>query len=166
MIDYRLIDVKEKLALIDLMNTVVEGLERKDFFIPFTSEEIDSMFDDKKAVVYGSYDDGKLVGTAQLYLGDEFVDEIKAAIGIENAKAAEFGGVMVLKKYRNHGIMKRFSKIMIEEARKRKYEYIVACAHAENIASNAAILAMGAQLKKTGDLSGHRNRNMYLLQLT
>lgn len=165
MIEYRTMDIEEKQALTELMNVVIDGLENKDFFSPFTPEEIDAMFDENKAITYGAYDDSKLVGTAQLYLGDEFVEEIKAALGIENAKAAEFGGVMVLKECRNRGIMKHFSAMLIEEARKRGYDFIIAVAHAENIASNSAITAMGAKLMKTGDLSGHCNRNMYLLNL-
>ncbi len=165
MIEYRKIDEKEKQMLTELMDTVIDGLERKDFFIPFTPPEIDAMFNESNAVTYGAYMNGKLVGTAQLYLGDEFVDEIKAAVGIEDEKAAEFGGVMVLPECRNRGIMKHFSAILVEEARKRGYSYIVACAHSENIASNSAILAMGAKLIKRGNLSGHYNRNMYLLAL-
>ena len=165
MIEYRKIDVREKQELIELMNIVIDGLENKDFFFPFTPEEIDAMFNENNVVTYGAYDDDKLVGTAQLYLGDEFVDEIKTALGIGNAKAAEFGGVMVLKECRNKGIMKHFSAILVEEARNRDYDYIVAVAHFENIASNSAITAMGAKLMKTGDLNEHYNRNMYLLNL-
>ncbi|SFP76778.1 Acetyltransferase (GNAT) domain-containing protein [Oscillibacter sp. PC13] len=165
MIEYRKIDVREKQELTELMNIIIAGLENKDFFLPFTAEEIDAMFDENNAVTYGAYNDGKLVATSQLYLGDEFVDEIKVALGIENVKAAEFGGVMVLKECRNKGIMKHFSSILVEEARKRGYDYIVACAHSENIPSNSAIMAIGAKLMKTGDLIGHCNRNMYLFNL-
>jgi RimJ/RimL family protein N-acetyltransferase len=165
MIEYHRILRGEKQAFTDLMNTVVEGLSRKDFFIPFTSAEIDAMFDENIAVPYGAYEDGRLVGTAQLYLGDAFVNAIKKAVGIGDKREAEFGGVMVLKEYRNRGIMKHFAQILIDEARNRGFDYIVACAHKENTASNIAIQSTGARLKHTGDLNGHRDRNMYLLDL-
>lgn len=48
------------------------------------------MFDENNAVTYGAYDDGKLVGTAQFYLGDEFVDKIKDALEVQNTLAGEF----------------------------------------------------------------------------
>lgn len=165
MLKYRRVCIEEKDALVNLMNAVVDGLDRKDFFTPFTTEEINAMFDDNVAITYGAFDEGKIVGTAQLYLGDTFVDEIKRNLGIEGKKAAEFGGVMVLKEYRNMGIMKHFAEILTREAQKQGYEYVVACTHVENQASNAAITNMGVQLKKAGNLSRLGNRNMYLISL-
>jgi predicted acetyltransferase len=164
MIEYRKIEKREKQELSGLVAIVLDHLERKDFFIPFDEEEIEAMFDENNAVTYGAYDGDKLVGTAQLYLGDEFVDKIKKKLGVKDSLAAEFGGVLVLPEYRGNGIMKRFSKILIEEAKARKYEYIVAVAHPENIASNKGISATGAKLTKT-DYLGKYYRNMYLLAL-
>ena len=97
-------------------------------------------------------------------MGDEFVDEIKESLGISNALAGEFGGVLVLPEYRGNGIMKQFSHILINEAKSRNYDYVVSVAHPENIASNKSILAMGAKLMKT-DYLGEYYRNMYLLNL-
>ena len=164
MIEYKIIDVSEKHELTELINIVQDGLERKEFFVPFSDKEIDAMFDENNAVTYGAYDYGKLVCTAQFYLGDEFVDEIKEALEIQNSLAGEFGGVLVLPEYRGKGIMKQFSSILVNEAKKKNYEYIVSVAHPENIASNKAISAMGAKLMKT-DYLGKYFRNMYLLEL-
>ena len=164
MIEYKKIDVSEKHELTELINIVQDGLERKEFFVPFSEKEIDAMFDENNAVTYGAYDDGKLVGTAQFYLGDEFVDKIKDALEVKNTLAGEFGGVLVLPEYRENGIMKQFSRILMKEAKKRNYEYIVSVAHPKNLASNKAISAMGAKLMKT-DYLGKYFRNMYLLEL-
>lgn len=164
MIEYKKIDVSEKQELTELIHIVQDGLERKEFFLPFSDDEIDTMFDENHAAIYGAYDNGKLVGTAQFYLGDEFVDEIKEALEVQNSLAGEFGGVLVLPEYRGNGIMKQFSSILINEAKLRSYDYIVSVAHPENTASNKAILAMGAQLIKT-DYLGKYYRNMYLLTL-
>lgn len=164
MIEYRKIDVIEKQELAKLIYTVQEGLERKEFFVPFSDKEIDAMFDENNAITYGAYVDGKLVGTAQFYLGDAFVDKIKKVLDIEESVAGEFGGVLVLPEYRGNGIMKQLSSILINEAKSRNYDYIVSVAHPENIASNKSILAMGAKLVKT-DYLGEYYRNMYLLFL-
>lgn len=164
MIEYRKIDKSEKQELAKLINTVQDGLERKEFFVPFSDKEIDAMFDEHISVTYGAYDNGKLVGTAQLYLEDEFVDKIKEALELKDTLAGEFGGVLVLKEYRCMGIMKQFSKILINEAKVKNYDYIVSVAHPENVASNKAISATGAKLVKT-DYLGKYYRNMYLLSL-
>ena len=100
MIEYRKIDISEKQELSELIYTVQAGLERKEFFVSFSDKEIEAMFDENNAVTYGAYANGKLVGTAQFYLGDEFVDEIKAALGVKETLAGEFGGVLVLPEYR------------------------------------------------------------------
>ena len=164
MIEYRKVDISEKEQLKKLIYTVQEAIDRKEFFVPFRDEDIDTMFDEDKAVTYGAYDIGKLIGTAQFYLGDEFVDDIKKVIGISETIAGEFGGVLILPEYRGKGIMKQFSVIIIEEARLRNYDYIVSVAHPENIASNRSILFTGAKLIKT-DYLGKYYRNMYLLDL-
>ena len=163
-IEYRKIGVSEKQELAKVIYSVQDGLERKEFFVPFSDKEIDAMLDETIAVTYGAYANGKLVGTAQFYFGDEFVDEIKESLGISNALAGEFGGVLVLPEYRGNGIMKQFSHILMNEAKSRNYDYIVSVAHPENIASNKSILAMGAKLMKT-DYLGEYYRNMYLLDL-
>lgn len=41
MIEYRKIDKDYKEDLIELINTVLNNLERKEFFIPFTDKEIE-----------------------------------------------------------------------------------------------------------------------------
>ena len=164
MIEYRKIEKSEKPELSALITLVLDKLERKDFFIPFEDEEIEAMFDENNAVIYGAYDGDKLVGTAQLYLGDEFVENIKENLGVKDSLAAEFGGVLVLPEYRGNGIMKHFGNILVSEAKLKKYEYIVAVAHPENIASNRGISAIGAKLIKT-DYLGEYYRNMYLLSL-
>lgn len=117
MIEYRKIEKSEKPELSALITLVLDKLERKDFFIPFDDEEIEAMFDENNAVIYGAYDGDKLVGTAQLYLGDEFVENIKENLGVKDSLAAEFGGVLVLPEYRGNGIMKHFGNILVSEAK-------------------------------------------------
>jgi ribosomal protein S18 acetylase RimI-like enzyme len=149
MVEYKKINASEKKELTELVYTIQEGLERKEFFVPFSDNEIDLMFDESKTITYGAYINNKLIGTGQFYLGDEFVDEIKAALDIEDAMTGEFGGVLVLPEYRGNGIMKQLASILLNEAKKRNYSFIVSVAHPENIASNKSIVAMGAKLMKT-----------------
>ena len=123
------------------------------------------MFDDRKVIVYGAYDNNKLVGTAQLYFSEYYVEKIKQILSLNSNSVAELGGALVLKEYRNKGIMKELSKRLIEEAKNKKYEYIVITVHPENIASNKAFSYTGAKVKQTVNL-GEYLRNIYLLDLT
>ncbi len=148
MIEYRKIDITEKDNLKKLIDIVLNGLERKEFFIPFTEEEINMMFDSSIAITYGAYDNNKLVGTAQLYLNENYVNEIKEILELKNNKIAELGGALVLKEYRNKGIIKNLLSILIKEAENKNYDYLVATVHPENIASNKAVLSTNRHLAK------------------
>ncbi len=138
----------EKDNLKKLIDIVLNGLERKEFFIPFTEEEINMMFDSSIAITYGAYDNNKLVGTAQLYLNENYVNEIKEILELKNNKIAELGGALVLKEYRNKGIIKNLLSILIKEAENKNYDYLVATVHPENIASNKAVLSTNRHLAK------------------
>lgn len=164
MIEYRKIDITDKDNLKNLIDIVLNGLERKEFFIPFTKEEIDMMFDSSIAITYGAYDNNKLVGTAQLYLSENYVSEIKEILELKNSKVAELGGALVLEEYRNKGIIKNLLSILIEEAKDKNYDYLVATVHPENIASNKVVLSANAKIVKTVNL-GEYLRNIYLLEI-
>ena len=164
MIQYRRIDIDNKENLIELIKIVLNHLERKEFFIPFTDEEIEAMFDSEKTIIYGAFENDKLVGTAQLYLQESYVENIKELIDLKDNKVVELGGYLVLPEYRNKGIMKALESILIDKAKEKGYEYIVITIHPDNIPSNKVAKSTGAKIVKTTNL-GNYLRNIYLLNL-
>lgn len=59
---YKKIELKDKEQVFNLIVIVLNGLENKEYFIPYEQWELDSMFDDKNyAPLYGAYDGDKLV---------------------------------------------------------------------------------------------------------
>lgn len=122
------------------------------------------MFDSSIVITYGAYDNNKLVGTAQLYLSENYVNEIKEMLGLRNNKVAELGGALILEEYRNKGIIKNLLSILIKEAENKNYDYLVATVHPENIASNKAVLSTNAKIVKAVNL-GEYLRNIYLLKI-
>ena len=64
--------------------------------------------------------------------------------------------------YRRKGIMKDLQKLLISEAKKLDYDYLVVTAHPQNIASNKIILKEDFELKITRMLSNGYYRNIYL----
>lgn len=59
---YKKVEENDKKQIFNLIEIVLNGLENKEWFIPYEQWELDSMFDDKNyAPLYGAYDDDKLV---------------------------------------------------------------------------------------------------------
>lgn len=164
MIEYRKININEEKQLRNLIDAVLSGLERKEFFIPFTEEELKDMFDKEKVIIYGAFDGQKLVGTAQLYFDESYTKEIKEILKMNNCKMAELGGYLVLEQYRNKGIMKVLQDRLINELKNINYEYAIITVHPDNIASNKTTEYTGAKNVKTTML-GNYLRNIYLLKL-
>lgn len=164
MVNYREITLEDKNSMKILMDEVLGGLERKEFFIPYTEEEFEELFDKCKVISYGAFDDGKLIGTAQLYLQESCVRKLKEIINLKNDRVVELGGYLVSSEYRGKGIMKRLESILIEEAKKLNYEYILITVHPDNVASNMATRYTGAEVADTVYL-GEYLRNIYLLKI-
>lgn len=164
MITYREIAIEEKQQLKELIDTVLKDLERKEFFIPFTEEELKDMFNRDKIITYGAYDGEKLIGTAQLFFDEAYTAEIKEILNINSNKIAEFGSYLVLKSYRNKGIMKHLQDMLILKLKDMHYEYAVITVHPDNIASNKVVQNTGAKIVKVTNL-GEYLRNIYLLKL-
>lgn len=164
MISYREIRAEEKQQLKELIDTVLGNLERKEFFIPFTEQDLEDMFNKNKVITYGAYDEEKLVGTAQLFFDESYTTEIKEILNIDSNKIAEFGGYLVLKEYRNKGIMKHLEDMLILKLKEMNYEYAVITVHPDNIASNKATEYTGAKIVKTTNF-GDYLRNIYLLKV-
>jgi len=165
MLEFRKISKKELNDIRNILNIVVNNLERKDFFIPFTEYDIGNMASEDKILAYGAFDGNKLVGTAQLFIEDRYIHEIKNILNINNFKVADLGGYLVLPDYRNQGIMKKLETILINKAKELNYDYIVITAHPENTYSNAAIRNTGAELKQIITTDSGYLRNLYLLDL-
>lgn len=59
---YKKIEEEDKEKVFSLIETVLSGLENKEYFIPYEQWELDSMFDEENyAPLYGAYDGDKLV---------------------------------------------------------------------------------------------------------
>lgn len=165
MFEFRRIKPEEKELLKELQSEVYNELERKEFFMPFSDEVIDMMFDNDKIVAYGAYHEGRLIGTAQLYIDDMFVYEVRELLELGDRKLADLGGSLVLSEYRQNGIMTSLSTILIQEAKRRKIEQLIITIHPENIASHATYTKMGAEKVLTTNF-GEYYRNVYLLDIT
>jgi len=126
-IKYRLLTSEDEKKLRELVNTVVGGLERKEFFIPYEDWEYKEMFDEGYAINYGAFDGEKLVAMGQIYVKQEMIEDYKKLLDIEDKRACELGGALCLKEYRRYGLMFHIMEYLSTMAKEKEFEYIVIC---------------------------------------
>lgn len=78
---FKEIEKKDEKQLLNLISTVLNNLEKEDYFIPYEKWELDSMFDKTYAPLYGAYDNEKLVAMTQLYIREDFLKEYIDILG-------------------------------------------------------------------------------------
>jgi len=164
-LEYRKIDKKDEQQVRDLINIVLGGLERKEYFIPYEEWELNSLFDENYAPLHGAYDGNKLVGMAQLYVDQEMLKEFKEVLGIAEYKVCELGGDLVLPEYRGRGIMGSLIKMQYELARKLGYDYIISMAHPDNTGSLKALQKVGLEYVKTATVANGHLRDVYMKKI-
>lgn len=162
-ITYKRILSKDNEQVKKIITIVLNELENKDFFISISEDELEDIYNDEICILYGAYDKDKLVAMAKLDLNNQYdVVELKQCLNIEKYQVAELGRYLCMPEYRRKGIMKDLQKLLISEAKKLDYDYLVVTAHPQNIASNKIILKEDFELKITRMLSNGYYRNIYL----
>lgn len=146
----------------DLVNNVFENIERKDFLIPWTEEQMDRFFDEDYSFLLGAYDNNKLIAMTQIFTQREIEQEYYDILNIPKSKIiCELGGFLVLPEYRNKGIMTKLSKMSCELINELNFDYIISTIHPENIASNKIVQKLGFELYDTLTTQSGFLRNLY-----
>jgi GNAT superfamily N-acetyltransferase len=153
-ITYHRIRKSDKKNIDFLVKTCLENLPRKDFFIPFSKEDLKKFFDEKYGIRIGAYDGEKIVGIGCLYIDQNELSKIKSVLEISNKKVCELGDYLVLPEYRGHGIMRTIQSMLIDIAIESQFEVITSTVHPENIAS-LSVLSKHLQVIKTTEYNGY-----------
>lgn len=163
---YKKVEENDKEQLFNIIEIVLNGLENKEYFIPYEQWELDSMFDSKNyAPLYGAYDGEKLVGMAQLYVSQDMLADFKREFGLEDYTVCELGGNLVLPEYRGNGITTKLQTIEMELAKELKFDYIISMAHPDNISSQKTLEKVGLNFVKETRLSNGFLRKLYMKKL-
>ena len=115
-----------------------KALRRKTFFYPYTDEQLKAVMEGGEA--FGVRDRGKLVGTFNIDLDEEYAKELadgirKSTNGAVDVDACyEASGLMVDGAYRGKGLGKTLMKAVTERANELKID-LCGVVHIENIAS-------------------------------
>ncbi len=146
----------------NLVNTVFENLEREDFLIPWTEEQMNRFFDEEYSILFGAYDNGKLIAMCQIFTPREIEEEYYDILNISKAKSiCELGGFLVLPEYRRKGIMTTLSTITMSCFNKLNFDYIISTVHPENITSNKIVQKLGFELYIVLTTQSGYLRNLY-----
>lgn len=141
---------KDEEQVRSLVNSVFESLERKDFLIPWTEEQMDRFFDEDYSFLLGAYDNNKLVTMSQIFTPREIEEEYYDILNISKSKRiCELGGFLVLLEYRNRGIMTKLSEMSCKLANDLNFDYIISTVHPENVVSNKIVQKLGFELYVT-----------------
>lgn len=131
----------------NLVNIVFANLERNDFLIPWTEEQMDRFFNEEYSILFGAYDNNKLVAICQIFTPREIEGEYYDILNISKSKSiCELGGFLVLPEYRQKGIMTTLSAITMDYFNKLNFDYIISTVHPENAASNKIVQKLGFDL--------------------
>lgn len=150
----------------NLIDIVFQNLERKDFLIPWTEEQMNRFFNDDYSLLFGAYDGNKLIAISQIFTPKEIEEEYYNILNIPKSKSiCELGGFLVLPEYRNNGIMTNLCKILCELANDFKFDYIISTVHPENIISNKIVQKFDFELYDIITTESGYLRNLYLKKL-
>ena len=75
--------------LLDLINVVVSNLDNKEFFIHFENEELLSLYDKSYVLLYGAFNEEKLIAVGGIYISGEHLEKNKKILNLEHFNVAE-----------------------------------------------------------------------------
>ncbi len=162
---FKKIEETDRKQVLTLMKTVIEGLERPEFYMQDTPENIENMFEEDFIYSYGAYEKEKLVGMTQLYVDQQDLKRYKVLFGLENEQVCELGSALVLKAYRNQGILQNLINRQIQVAKEKKFTYMIATVHPENVPSYTALEKCAFYLKGHAIIENQYDRNLYVIKL-
>ncbi len=147
-------------------NVIRETIENPLWFMPFSCENLENTFADGSTLtVYGAEVNGK-IACVSIYDTDENEwGELALALGVESGKIAELGGSMTLPEFRGRNLMQKVNQKLLEVAKQNGFEYLVATAHPDNIASNKSLQKIGMECKAQIIRAGKYLRNVYIIKL-
>ena len=160
---YKKIEEKDKEKIECLKQEVISGIERQEFYMEDPEEDKTKMFED--TILYGAYDNDKLVGIAQLYINQEYLDDMKKVFDLAEYRVCELGTALVKKEYRNQGIMQNLIKMQIDIAKELKFEYIITTIHPGNLPSNRAFEKNGFYVKGQAIFRENYLRNLCVMKI-
>ena len=163
--DFRKLTLADSKSLDELIDVIESTLEREVFWLPINATAKEHFFDPSWTEFYGFFDGPKLVAAAALFYNEHEYKESVAELDMEDAVFAEIGRAMVHPDYRGNHYLYQINQTLIEVARTKNIQYLLATIHPDNIPSQKSFLKSGFEKKHTYRKSNGYERDIFLLQL-
>lgn len=148
-----------------LIKIVVENLPKKEWLITPTNEELENIFENERIDYWGVFDNGKLVAISSLSFDKTDFFEIVKLLGLEQNKVAEIAECMTLQEARGNNYMFKINNVLVKRAKEMGFEYLIATAHPDNIASNSSLKKLGMKVAGQFYRYGKYYRNYLVMKI-
>ena len=151
---------------VNINKVIRETITNSSWFMPISIDHLENIFDaNSTLVVYGAEVDGKIACVSAYDTDKEEWCELTRALGIESDKVAEIGCSMTLPEYRGKNLMHKVNLELVKDAKQKGFEYLVATAHPDNVASNKSLAKLGMECKAQIVRANKYLRNVYMIKL-
>jgi len=164
-LEIRQLNKSDEISLINLINEIENSLIDKTWWLPIKKEARENFFNKEWTIFYGAFENSKLIGASALFLNEYEYGETVSYLNIDKKSVGEVGRCMVHPDYRGKNLLFIINSRIIEEAKEKKLNYLVATAHPENIASNKSLKKTGFKIMKTIVKEKIYPRNILLLEI-
>jgi len=162
--NFKEIPSSDKNQIQTLSDECMSCLERKEFFIPLSQMDVDNLFNKDYGINIGAYHDNTLVGMATLYVDQNERSFTRNHLSLSNKeKICQLGNYLVSKDHRGQGIIRTLQTKLIDLAKGMKFDYAVATAHPQNLASVNTLLKE-LDIVDTIDYKGY-SRHLFVKKL-
>lgn len=167
MIDAKLLSKENQKEYCHLLETISTSIPNELFWLPISQTSAEHFFDPEWTDIIGLFDDEKLVAVSSLFYHIEEYGESAAKVGIDctATKVAEIGRCAVLPTYRGRDIMYTLNKKLVQMAKNRDIQILIATAHPNNVPSCKSLEKLGMKLEGHIIKKKKYPRNIYIMHL-
>lgn len=163
--EIKVLTIDNKCELEELITNIEDNLENDKWWLPIQEKAYENFFNEDWTIFVGAFDNNKLVGASALFFNEFEYGESVSTLNIESDKVAEIGRCMVLPNYRGKNLMHCMNLKLIEIAKSKEIEYLIATAHPNNNPSNNSLRKIGMKFKNKINKYNDYERNIYLKKL-
>ncbi len=148
-----------------IIDIALKNITNPKWFIPLDPSNIDNIFDLNICNIYGIFDNDKLLAISGLFWDESDYQDIKQLLNIQNAKVAEIAECITIPQARGNNYMLKLNQLLVQKAKELGYQYLIATAHPDNIASNKSLQNLGMTSNKQFYRYDKFLRNIYCIKL-
>ena len=161
-LEFKQLTADNRTQLNKLIHNIEDSLDNKSFWLPIDAISRTHFLDNDWTIFNGCFFNGYLVAASGLFLNPHEYYESAKQLKIENRNIAELGRLMVSPECRGSYLSFYTSRTLIDIAKQKGIDYIIATVHPDNIPSKKTLEKLG--FEKSGYILKQENyqRDIYL----